>query len=96
MDDIYAPVNYKNEHWIAIWVLIPKKHITIWDSIHSHIKHAQLAELIEPFTTMIPYLLVELAPTDEERVKYTLEPFTYERVKAGVPVARSGDLVCTP
>ncbi|CAN6918489.1 unnamed protein product [Brassica oleracea] len=92
VDDIYAPVNYKNEHWIAIWVLIPKKHITIWDSIHSHIKHAQLAELIEPFTTMIPYLLVELAPTDEERVKYTLEPFTYERVKAGVPVARSGDL----
>ncbi|KAF2540487.1 hypothetical protein F2Q68_00031871 [Brassica cretica] len=91
VDDIYAPVNYKNEHWIAIWVLIPKKHITIWDSIHSHIKHAQLAELIEPFTTMIPYLLVELAPTDEERVKYTLEPFTYERVKAGVPVARSGD-----
>ncbi|CAF2076604.1 unnamed protein product [Brassica napus] len=90
VDDIYAPVNYKNEHWIAIWVVIPKKHITIWDSIHSHIKHAQLAELIEFFTIMIPYLLVELAPTDKERVKYTLEPFTYERVKAGVPVAQSG------
>ncbi|KAF3604660.1 hypothetical protein F2Q69_00035978 [Brassica cretica] len=29
VDDIYAPVNYNNEHWIAIWVSIPKKHITI-------------------------------------------------------------------
>ncbi|KAF2543115.1 hypothetical protein F2Q70_00036053 [Brassica cretica] len=60
VDDIYAPVNYNNE-----WVSIPKKHITIWDNIPSHIKPSQLAELIESFTTMIPYLLVELAPTNE-------------------------------
>ncbi|CAN6838187.1 unnamed protein product, partial [Brassica oleracea] len=27
------PVNYNDTHWIAIWVLIPKSHIVVWDSI---------------------------------------------------------------
>ncbi|KAF8093536.1 hypothetical protein N665_0383s0161 [Sinapis alba] len=59
VDDIYAPVNYKNNHWIDIWML-------------------------EPFVTMILYFLIKCACSNEERVKYTLEPFTYERVTAGV------------
>ncbi|KAF8114415.1 hypothetical protein N665_0038s0039, partial [Sinapis alba] len=46
---------------------------------------------LEPFTTIIPYLLVEYATSDKERVKYTLNPFTYERVRAREPLARSGD-----
>ncbi|XP_048613322.1 uncharacterized protein LOC125587183 [Brassica napus] len=29
VDDIYAPVNFKNQHWIAIWILIPKRHIVV-------------------------------------------------------------------
>ncbi|KAF8092659.1 LOW QUALITY PROTEIN: hypothetical protein N665_0406s0004 [Sinapis alba] len=65
VDDIYVPVNYKNNHWIAIWISIANKHITIWDIILSHIKTAELAYLMEPFTTMIPYLLVECAASDE-------------------------------
>nr|VDD44801.1 unnamed protein product [Brassica oleracea] len=28
---------------------------------------------------MIPYLLVECASSDEQRVQYSLEPFTFER-----------------
>ena len=91
MDDIYAPVNYNNDHWIAIWISIPNKHITIWDSTPTHIRTAQLAELMKPFTTMVPYLLVECASSDEERVRNTLEPFTFERVKAGVPLVECGD-----
>ncbi|KAF8104120.1 hypothetical protein N665_0178s0006 [Sinapis alba] len=31
------------------------------------------------------------ASFDEERIKYTLEPFIYERVKVGVPQCRGGD-----
>uniref|UniRef100_A0A0D3DLJ6 Ubiquitin-like protease family profile domain-containing protein n=1 Tax=Brassica oleracea var. oleracea TaxID=109376 RepID=A0A0D3DLJ6_BRAOL len=27
VDDIYAPVNFRNEHWILIWISIPKRHI---------------------------------------------------------------------
>ncbi|XP_048611871.1 uncharacterized protein LOC106393127 [Brassica napus] len=30
------------EHWIAIWISIPKKHIVVWDSIISHISREDL------------------------------------------------------
>ncbi|KAF8117983.1 hypothetical protein N665_0007s0032 [Sinapis alba] len=90
-DEIYAPVNFQNDHWIAIWISIPKRHIVVWDSIVNHISKAELNEIIEPFLTMVPYLLVECASTDEERIKYSLEPFTYERPTVGVPQCIAGD-----
>ncbi|CAF1708717.1 unnamed protein product, partial [Brassica napus] len=91
VDNIYVPVNFRNEHWIAIWISIPKRHIVVWDSILTHIKAADLDVLMEPFVNMVPYLLVECAGSDEERVKHTLEPYTYERVRVGVPLCRAGD-----
>ncbi|CDY71688.1 BnaCnng73960D [Brassica napus] len=33
IDDAYAPMNYTDTHWIAIWISIPKRHIVVWDSI---------------------------------------------------------------
>ncbi|CAN7076166.1 unnamed protein product, partial [Brassica oleracea var. botrytis] len=91
VDDIYASVNFRNEHWIAIWISIPKRHIVVWDSILTHIRAADLDVLMEPFVNMVPYLLVECSGSDEERVKHTLEPYTYERVTVGVPQCRAGD-----
>ncbi|KAF2542167.1 hypothetical protein F2Q68_00031619 [Brassica cretica] len=91
VDDIYAPVNFRNEHWIAIWISTPKRHIIVWDSILTHIKAADLDVLMEPFVNMVPYLLVECAGSDEERVKHTLELYTYERVTVGVAQCRAGD-----
>lgn len=91
VDDIYAPVNFKNTHWIAIWILIPKKHIVIWDSIAKHISDEELAEVMEPYQWIIPYLLVECAGSGELCVQYTLKPFTYMRVTAGVSQCRAGD-----
>ncbi|CAF1927031.1 unnamed protein product [Brassica oleracea var. botrytis] len=91
VDDIYAPVNFKNTHWIAIWILIPKKHIVIWDSIAKHISDEELAEVMEPDQWIIPYLLVECAGSGELCVQYTLKPFTYMRVTAGVSQCRAGD-----
>ncbi|CAF1912251.1 unnamed protein product, partial [Brassica napus] len=49
-----------NEHWIAIWISISKRHIVVWDSILTHIKAADLDVLMEPFVNMVPYLLVEV------------------------------------
>ncbi|CAN7023273.1 unnamed protein product, partial [Brassica rapa subsp. trilocularis] len=94
VDDIYAPVNFKNQHWIAIWISIPKRHIVVWDSIVSHISPEELNEVMEPFVTMVPYLLVECALSDEQKVQYTLEPYTYARQTVGVPQCRAGD--CGP
>ncbi|CAN7016977.1 unnamed protein product, partial [Brassica rapa subsp. trilocularis] len=80
-----------NQHWIAIWISIPKRHIVVWDSIVSHISPKELDEVMEPFVTMVPYLLVECALSDEQKVQYTLEPYTYARQTVGVPQCRAGD-----
>ncbi|KAF8082290.1 hypothetical protein N665_0837s0005 [Sinapis alba] len=42
VDDIYAPMNYKNSHWLVIWISIPKRHIVIWENIVGCIRQAQL------------------------------------------------------
>ncbi|KAG2313057.1 hypothetical protein Bca52824_024614 [Brassica carinata] len=74
-----------------MWISIPKRHIVVWDSIVGHIKDRELAVLVEPFVNMIPYLLAEYTASDEERVKLSLEPYTYERPTVGVPQCRGGD-----
>ncbi|CAF1720340.1 unnamed protein product [Brassica napus] len=79
IDDIYAPVNFADTHWIAMWILIPKRHIFVFDSICSSFSLEELDVVMEPFLYMVPYLLVECASSDEQRVQYSLEPFTYER-----------------
>ncbi|CAN7030196.1 unnamed protein product, partial [Brassica oleracea var. botrytis] len=90
IDDIYAPVNFADSHWIAIWISIPKRHIVVFDSICSSISPEELDVVMEPFLYMVPYLLVECASSDELRAQYSLEPFTYER-PTNIPPARAGD-----
>ncbi|KAL0716735.1 hypothetical protein Bca4012_066057 [Brassica carinata] len=91
IDDIYAPVNLNNAHWVDIWISIPKRHIVVWDSIPSSTAAEAWDEIMLPFLEMVPYLLVECAATDEIRVKYGLEPYTYERQLQDVPTANNGD-----
>ncbi|CAN6921123.1 unnamed protein product, partial [Brassica oleracea] len=90
IDDIYAPVNFADTHWIAMWISIPKRHIVIFDSICSSISPEELDVVMESFLYMVPYLLVECASSDEQRAQYSLEPFTYER-PTNIPSARAGD-----
>ncbi|CDY68799.1 BnaCnng60600D [Brassica napus] len=42
IDDVYAPVNYNDTHWIAMWISIPKRHIVVWNSICSSISPEDL------------------------------------------------------
>ncbi|KAF3499186.1 hypothetical protein F2Q69_00044496 [Brassica cretica] len=90
IDDVYAPVNYNDTHWIAMWISIPKRHIVVRDSIYSSISPEDLDVVMEPFLYMVPYLLVECASSDEQHAQYSLEPFTYER-PTNIPSARAGD-----
>ncbi|CAN6929082.1 unnamed protein product, partial [Brassica oleracea] len=90
IDDIYAPVNFADSHWIAIWISISKRHIVVFDSICSSISPAELDVVMEHFLYMVPYLLVECASSDELRAQYSVEPFTYER-SINIPPARAGD-----
>ncbi|CAN6918204.1 unnamed protein product [Brassica oleracea] len=36
------PVNFADSHWIAMWILIPKRHIVVYDSICSSISPEKL------------------------------------------------------
>ncbi|KAG2247146.1 hypothetical protein Bca52824_086774 [Brassica carinata] len=90
IDDIYAPVNFADSHWIAMWISIPKRHIVVFDSICSSISLEELDVVMEPFLYMVPYLLVECASSDELHAQYSLETFTYER-PTNIPPARAGD-----
>nr|VDD29826.1 unnamed protein product [Brassica oleracea] len=90
IDDIYAPVNFADSHWIAMWISIPKRHIVVFDSICSSISPEELDVVMEPFLYMVPYLLVECASSDKQRAQYSLEPFTYER-PTNIPLAKAGD-----
>uniref|UniRef100_A0A0D3BWY0 Ubiquitin-like protease family profile domain-containing protein n=1 Tax=Brassica oleracea var. oleracea TaxID=109376 RepID=A0A0D3BWY0_BRAOL len=90
IDDVYAPVNYTDSHWIAMWISIPKRHIVVWDNICSSISPEELDVVMEHFLYMVPYLLVDCASSDEQRAQYSLEPFTYERL-TNIPQARAGD-----
>ncbi|CDY32027.1 BnaC06g16050D [Brassica napus] len=84
------PVNYTDNHWIAMWISIPKRHMVVWDIICSSIYPEELDVVMEPFLYMVSYLLVECASSDEQRAQYSLEPFTYERL-TNIPPARAGD-----
>nr|VDD43197.1 unnamed protein product [Brassica oleracea] len=76
IDDVYAPVNYNDTHWIAMWISIPKSHIVVWDSIFSSTSPEDLDVVMKPFLYMVLFLLVECASSDEQRAQYSLEPFT--------------------
>ncbi|CAF1720757.1 unnamed protein product [Brassica napus] len=48
IDDIYAPVNFADSHWIPMWISIPKRHIVVFDNICSNEVRAKYS--LEPFT----------------------------------------------
>ncbi|CAF1751198.1 unnamed protein product, partial [Brassica napus] len=83
-------VNYADTHWIAMWISIPKRHIVVFDSICSSISPEELYVVMEHFLYMVPSFLFECASSDEQRVQYSLESFTYER-PTNIPPARAGD-----
>ncbi|CAN7033182.1 unnamed protein product [Brassica oleracea var. botrytis] len=44
IDDIYAPLFVKNNHWVACWISIPRRHKVIWDSDVAYAKDAEIAK----------------------------------------------------
>ncbi|KAF2560917.1 hypothetical protein F2Q70_00017892 [Brassica cretica] len=75
--DPFAPVDKKMSKLLTDWVNLDP--------------HEDLNVVMEPFVTMVPYLLVVCAGSGEQCVQHTLEPYTYERVTVGVPQCRAGD-----
>ncbi|KAH0862646.1 hypothetical protein HID58_079857 [Brassica napus] len=44
IDDIYAPLLVKNDHWVACWISIPRRRIVIWDSDLAYATDAEFAK----------------------------------------------------
>ncbi|CAF2055812.1 unnamed protein product [Brassica napus] len=89
IDDIYAPLLVKNNHWVACWISIPRRRIVIWDSDLAYATDAEIAKAVKPIAHMLPYMLRMLS-TGAEREMYTVD-FTHER-ESGVPQNKqSGD-----
>ncbi|KAH0872754.1 hypothetical protein HID58_070116, partial [Brassica napus] len=44
IDDIYAPLLVKNNHWVACWISIPRRRIVIWDSDLAYATDAEIAK----------------------------------------------------
>ncbi|CAA7020156.1 unnamed protein product [Microthlaspi erraticum] len=83
IDDLYLPFNIGKNHWVALFISLPKRHITIWDSYPCRMDDEELATEVEPVAVMMAYMLREMALV-EERDNYPFDKFTHERV-AGVP-----------
>ncbi|KAL0688086.1 hypothetical protein Bca4012_087763 [Brassica carinata] len=89
IDDIYAPLLVKNDHWVACWISIPRRRIVIWDSDLAYATDAEIAKVVKPIAHMLPYMLRMLS-TGAERELYTVD-FTHE-LESGVPQNKqSGD-----
>ncbi|XP_048599602.1 uncharacterized protein LOC125579795 [Brassica napus] len=66
IDDIYAPLLVKNDHWVACWISIPRRRIVIWDSDLAYATDAEIAKAVKPIAHMLPYMLRMLS-TGAER-----------------------------
>ncbi|CAA7045256.1 unnamed protein product [Microthlaspi erraticum] len=86
IDDIYLPLNIRSAHWIALWISLPRRHITIWDSLPSYIDDEELASFVEPVAVIVPYLLLLHADVNK-RDKFPFDRFTHERmIGPGFPI----------
>lgn len=87
VDDVYAPLNITKDHWVALWISLPRRHVVIWDSSAVHARDGDIARAVEPIVVMLPHLLHTFSHDAP------LEPFTFERFCGGaVPEnIKSGD-----
>ncbi|CAF1929977.1 hypothetical protein Bca4012_072737 [Brassica carinata] len=72
IDDIYAPLFVKNDHWVACWISIPRRHIVIWDSDVAYTEDAEIAKTVKPIAHMLLYMLHMLSIGGEKEL-YTVD-----------------------
>ncbi|CAA7019499.1 unnamed protein product [Microthlaspi erraticum] len=93
IDEIYMPWNVKDAHWVALMVSIPKRHITVWDSIPGCLSERLLAKAIEPVAVLMPYLQRLMADIGD-RYKYPLDRYTHEYISGGDVPAQDNSSDC--
>ncbi|CAA7061996.1 unnamed protein product [Microthlaspi erraticum] len=49
IDDLYLPFNIGKNHWVALFISLPKRHITIWDSYPCRMDDEELRRRWNPW-----------------------------------------------
>ena len=81
--DIYCPLHILKDHWVALWISIPNRYITVWDCFIRHANEKEIEERVEPIAVMLPNLLRDACAV-EDRHKFSRERYTHERIKKGI------------
>ncbi|CAA7025700.1 unnamed protein product [Microthlaspi erraticum] len=93
IDEIYFPWNVKDNHWVALMISLPKRHITVWDSIPNYLKENVLSASIEPVAVIVPYLHRFMADIND-RYRYSFAHFTHEYISGGDVLAQDNATDC--
>ncbi|CAB81070.1 putative protein [Arabidopsis thaliana] len=90
VDVVYAPMNWKSEHWVALGINLNERLITVYDALISHTRESAVKARMTPICEMIPYLVRAMCQ-DVLISPYSVEPFEYVRCPTVAQNPTTGD-----
>nr|AAD46015.1 F21H2.5 [Arabidopsis thaliana] len=78
VDVVFAPMNWKSEHWVALGINLNERLITVYDALISHTRESAVKARMTPICEMMPYLVRAMCQ-DVLISPYSVEPFEYVR-----------------
>ena len=93
VDVVYAPMNWKSEHWVALGINLNERLITVYDALISHTWESAVKARMTPICEMMPYLVRAMCQ-DVLISPYSVEPFEYVRCPTVAQNPTTGD--CGP
>ncbi|KAJ4712512.1 Phospholipase-like protein [Melia azedarach] len=95
VDVVYLPVLLGGDHWVACEIHLPRREITIYDSLPSAHGDDDIKTAMQPLCIYIPHLLDQAGfYRYRPNVIHSLEPFTYIRPMQDIPHQRSDSGDC--
>ncbi|CAN7018627.1 unnamed protein product [Brassica rapa subsp. trilocularis] len=93
VDRLYTPMIWEGTHWVGLCISLTEWTIYVFDPYPQGKTMEQVEELLEPVSTMLPYVAKKVCPPEVvgERAQV---PFRVERVTSLYENRRSGD--CGP
>lgn len=93
VDVVYAPMNWKSEHWVALGINLNERLITVYDALISHTRESAVKARMTPICEMMSYLVRAMCQ-DVLISPYSVEPFEYVRCPTVAQNPTTGD--CGP
>ncbi|CAE6074983.1 unnamed protein product [Arabidopsis arenosa] len=78
VDVVYAPMNWKGDHWVGLAIHLRARHIIVYDAFIDHTRESVAWSKMKHVCEMMPYLVRAMC-ADVLPQTYSVEPFGYER-----------------